>query len=454
MDEDYDVIALGTGLKECILSGLMSSVAKKKILHMDRNPFYGGETASLNLEQLYKKFRGPGVEAPASFGRSREYCVDLCPKFVMACGDLVSILLHTKVTDYLEFQSVAGSFVVQNDKNKLTVHKVPSTPKEAIQSGLLGLLQKKRFKDFIEWVNDYEPAETKTHSGLDLKKQTSAEVFKYWKLEPETIVFTGHALALYLDDSYLNRPAIEMVNRCKLYARSVARYGNSPYIYPKWGLGGLPEGFSRRCAVHGGVYMLNVEEKSNFVEKVLFDDAGRVSGVVSEGKSAKCKQLIADPSYFVGTDKVKAVGEVARCICIMDHPIPNTKDVDSCQIIIPGSDLKRNSDTYISMVSSHHAIAAAGHFVAVISTNVETKNPENEIKEALSLLGAVKEKFFWTSTLYEPVNDPSKDGCYITSSYDATSHFYTSTREVLEVYEKMIGSKLDLSAPPAEEKEA
>lgn len=57
MEEDYDVIALGTGLKECILSGLMSSVAQKKVLHMDRNPFYGGETASLNLEQLYKKFR-------------------------------------------------------------------------------------------------------------------------------------------------------------------------------------------------------------------------------------------------------------------------------------------------------------------------------------------------------------------------------------------------------------
>ena len=57
MEEKYDIIALGTGLKECILSGLMSSVAGKKVLHMDRNSYYGGESASLNLEQLYKKFR-------------------------------------------------------------------------------------------------------------------------------------------------------------------------------------------------------------------------------------------------------------------------------------------------------------------------------------------------------------------------------------------------------------
>ena len=57
MDQEYDVIVCGTGLKECILSGLMS-VSGKKVLHVDRNGYYGGESASLNLEQLYEKFRG------------------------------------------------------------------------------------------------------------------------------------------------------------------------------------------------------------------------------------------------------------------------------------------------------------------------------------------------------------------------------------------------------------
>lgn len=39
---------MGTGLKECILSGLLS-VKGKKVLHVDRNPYYGGDCASLNL---------------------------------------------------------------------------------------------------------------------------------------------------------------------------------------------------------------------------------------------------------------------------------------------------------------------------------------------------------------------------------------------------------------------
>ncbi len=47
----YDVIVLGTGLTECILSGLLS-VEGKKVLHMDRNDYYGGESASLNLTQV------------------------------------------------------------------------------------------------------------------------------------------------------------------------------------------------------------------------------------------------------------------------------------------------------------------------------------------------------------------------------------------------------------------
>jgi len=53
MDEEYDVIVLGTGLKECVLSGLMA-VQGKRVLHLDRNEYYGGDTASLNLTNLWK----------------------------------------------------------------------------------------------------------------------------------------------------------------------------------------------------------------------------------------------------------------------------------------------------------------------------------------------------------------------------------------------------------------
>jgi RAB protein geranylgeranyltransferase component A len=77
-------------------------------------------------------------------------------------------------------------------------------------------------------------------------------------LSDDTVDFIGHALALHRDDRYLNEPAIDTVKRMKLYAESLARFqGGSPYIYPLYGLGELPQGFARLSAVYGGTYMLN-----------------------------------------------------------------------------------------------------------------------------------------------------------------------------------------------------
>jgi Rab GDP dissociation inhibitor len=37
--------------------------------------------------------------------------VDLVPKFIMANGKLVRVLIYTDVTKYLEFKAVDGSYV-------------------------------------------------------------------------------------------------------------------------------------------------------------------------------------------------------------------------------------------------------------------------------------------------------------------------------------------------------
>ena len=55
--EEWDAVVLGTGMKECLLSGLLS-VAGKKVLHLDRNNYYGGASASLDIHQLFSKFAG------------------------------------------------------------------------------------------------------------------------------------------------------------------------------------------------------------------------------------------------------------------------------------------------------------------------------------------------------------------------------------------------------------
>ena len=134
---------------------------------------------------------------------------------------------------------------------------------------------------------------------------------------------------------YLSKPAIETIKRIKLYSESLIRYGKSPYLYPLYGLGELPQGFARLSAIYGGTYMLDKP-----VDEIVMED-GKAVGVRSGEETAKCKFVVCDPSYV--PDKVRQVGKVVRAICILNHPIPNTKDALSCQLIIPQNQVNRKS---------------------------------------------------------------------------------------------------------------
>ncbi|KAF8044196.1 hypothetical protein BT93_A2241 [Corymbia citriodora subsp. variegata] len=412
MDEEYDVVVLGTGLKECILSGLLSVDGLK----------------------LWKRFRG-NDKPPESLGPSKEYNVDMIPKFTMANGALVRVLIHTDVTKYLNFKVVDGSFVY----NKGKIYKVPATDVEALKSPLMGLFEKRRARKFFIYVQDFEESDPKSHEGLDLNKVTAREVISKYGLEDDTIDFIGHALALHIDDSYLDKPAMDFVKRMKLYAESLARFqGGSPYIYPMYGLGELPQAFARLSAVYGGTYMLNKPQC-----KVEFNASGKVIGVSSEGETAKCKKVVCDPSYLPG--KVKKVGKVARAICIMSHPIPDTNDSHSAQVILPQKQLGRKSDMYLFYCSYAHNVAPKGKYIAFVAAEAETDNPQQELKPGIELLGPVDEIFFDIYDRYVPTNNHEVDNCFISTSYDASTHFENTVTDVLAMYSKITGKVLNLS---------
>ncbi len=165
----------------------------------------------------------------------------------------------------------------------------------------------------------------------------------------------------------------------------------------------------------------------------------------------------------VGTDQnylllyqVRKVGKVFRAIAIMSHPIPNTADSHSVQIIIPQKQLGRKSDMqvfcisplvfihywalhlqitlgllvisiivtkecslvharYVFCCSYSHNVASKGKFIAFVSAQAESENPAAELKPGIDLLGPVDELFIDTYDRFEPTNDPSSDNCFIST---------------------------------------
>ncbi|KRX58304.1 Rab GDP dissociation inhibitor alpha [Trichinella sp. T9] len=416
MDEIYDCVILGTGLTECIVSGMLS-VSGKKILHMDRNNYYGGESASITpLEDLFDKFM-PGTKPLESMGRGRDWNVDLIPKFLMANGsELVKLLLSTGVTRYLEFKSIEGSFVYKGGK----VYKVPADEAEALTTSLMGIFEKRRFKKFLVWAQNFDFDNKATWEGLDPYTNTMNDVYRKFDLDENTADFTGHALALYINDN-----------------ASLERYGKSPYLYPLYGLGELPQGFARLSAIYGGTYMLDTP-----VDEIVMEN-GCVIGVRCGNQTVRCRQVYCDPSY--APNLVRHVGKVIRAICLLNHPIPNTNDSKSCQIIIPQRQVGRQHDIYISMVSYTNMVAAKDWYVAIVSTTVETNSPESELLPGLQLLGSITQKFVSISDLMEPINDGRTSQVFISKSYDATSHFKTTCDDVIDIFQRGTGEPFDFS---------
>ncbi|KAJ2158469.1 Rab GDP dissociation inhibitor alpha [Coemansia sp. RSA 552] len=439
MDEEYDVIILGTGLTECMLSGILA-VEGKRVLHMDRNDFYGGECASVNLKQLYEQFRD-GAEPPKELGRERDYLIDLIPKFLMTGEGLIKVLVYTDVVRYLEFRAIATSMVYNGGK----IYKVPSTPGEATLSSLVGVMQKLKARSFFEFLQKWQEAECPAEfQGVNVDEMSMSRLYDHYSLNEDTQEFIGHAMALYLDEHYKAQPARATCDRVIMYANSAARAladsRNSPYIYPQYGLGDLPQAFARLSAVYAGTFMLATP-----VDEIVRED-GKFVGVRSGDKVAKAKQVIGDPSYF--RDSVRKADRVIRAICILKEPIPKT-NADSAQIILPQRQTGRKHDIYVTCLSSDQKICPKGFYVASISTIAETSgDPKEEIALGLKMLGPIEQIFVSVSDVFEPTADGTKDSVFISRSYDATSHFETVYDDVKDMYRRITGKDLVLQKRP------
>ena len=275
------------------------------------------------------------------------------------------------------------------------------------------------------------------------------EVYDKFGLEATTRDFIGHSMALFPTDEYINTAgqAKETVERIKLYANSMARYGKSPFIYPLYGLGELPQGFARLSAIYGGTYMLNTS-----VDEIM-TEGGKVSGIKAtmrergdEGDgmnfTTKTKMIIGDPSYF--PNKVQVVGHLLKAICILNHPLDKTAESDSLQLIIPQSQVGRKHDIYIAMVSSAHNVCPKGYYIAIVSTIAETTaNHHLELQPGLERLGRIEEKFMGPPIpLYQPLESGQNDQIFISNSFDASSHFETVTENVRDIYRRATGEEL------------
>jgi Rab GDP dissociation inhibitor len=284
-----------------------------------------------------------------------------------------------------------------------------------------------------------------------------AQIYSYFKLEAVSINFVSHALAFQADDSHLQRPALPIVMNIKNYARSMLRFkgSTSPFLYPSYGLGGIAESFSRLASIYGSTFITDCDVKS-----LNYGEDGKFTGITFNQAqcgevTATAPQIIGDPSYF-GPEASRVTNQICRSICILSAPIRGA--ANDGQIILPGKNIGKASDVYVSMLSGNQKVCPQGIYLAVMSTvnngrtldasdkKSATAACQREMKVAYGLCGnTILDRFDWVSEERVSVNEAADiaNGVHMTQSFDAATHFQAMMNEIFKVYKNVTGNSLD-----------
>ncbi|CAH8612394.1 unnamed protein product [Dicrocoelium dendriticum] len=177
------------------------------------------------------------------------------------------------------------------------------------------------------------------------------------------------------------------------------------------------------------------------VDEILFED-GKVVGLRSGEETVRCGAIVCSPTY--APDNVRKTGQVIRAICILNHPIEKLPNCLSAQIIIPSYECGRKHDIYVSYLSHTHMVCPEGFFLVLLATTVETDKPHDELKPGIDLLGTVDQVFYSVDDLWAPVDDGRNAKLFVSTSYDASTHFESTFNDVLSLYERITGESFDL----------
>ena len=70
------------------------------------------------------------------------------------------------------------------------------------------MFEKRRFRNFLIYMNEYEADKPATHKGYNLNTMTAQELYTAYGLDAYTQEFIGHAMAMFTSEDYLRKPAV------------------------------------------------------------------------------------------------------------------------------------------------------------------------------------------------------------------------------------------------------
>ncbi|OBZ66646.1 Rab proteins geranylgeranyltransferase component A [Grifola frondosa] len=352
---DFDAVVLGTGLSESITAAALSK-AGFKVAHIDSNQYYGGDDASLTLDELMEwadqRASIPDDKAPSDFlarqrarftsithsstlpTQSRQYSISLAPSIIPSIGPLIDSLIASGVSRYGNFKLLEKVAIYDRPGG---VKSVPGSKEDVFKSKVLSLVDKRRLMRFLMFA----AGEFEGKTELEGKEQLPFLQFLHdvFSLDDQAASAIAYALAFCMSASDTTLPALQ---RIRQYLRSAGRYGASPFLVGHYGgLGEIAQGFCRTSAVKGGTYILGrrissiapfvkQEDSSSSAHETSLRPSRYAVELEDFAEQLNCDLVICSSDYAPPTAvttvppsplNARQVFPVARCVAIIDRPI-------------------------------------------------------------------------------------------------------------------------------------
>ncbi|XP_076164472.1 rab escort protein isoform X2 [Ptiloglossa arizonensis] len=269
----------------------------------------------------------------------RKFNIDLAPKLLFARGELVDLLISSNISRYAEFRAV--SRVATYMDGKLT--QVPCSRADVFANKTVSLVEKRMLMKLLTSCM-LQGADSPEFDGFQDK--TFVEYLNTKNLTPIVQHYIVQTIAMATEKTSCR----DGVNRTKHFLNSLGRYGNTPFLWPMYGSGELPQCFCRLCAVFGGVYCLKRQLDGVVIDK------DKCKAIISGKQRLTLEHLVVGQGHLPPTI-VASEGEqrISRGVFITDRSIMQGEKENLTLLYYPPEEPGQEPITLIELGPSTNA---------------------------------------------------------------------------------------------------
>ncbi|XP_063061665.1 rab proteins geranylgeranyltransferase component A 1 [Engraulis encrasicolus] len=290
-----------------------------------------------------KKKKKKKITYPTLLKEGRRFNIDLVSKLIYSRGSLVDLLIQSKVSRYTEFKIATRVLTYRAGR----VEQVPCSRADVFASKQLTMVEKRMLMKFLTFCMDFESHPEEYQDSAD---SLFSDFLKTKKLTENLQHFVLHSIAMVTKESCRTADGLRATRH---FLQCLGRYGNTPFLFPLYGLGEIPQCFCRMSAVFGGIYCLRHSVAALVVDK----ESNRCKAVIdTHGQRIGCTHFVVEDGFMVDQWKKKKEDQqqrISRAVLITDRSVlPADSDQQISLLTVPPLEAGGPSVRVVELCSS------------------------------------------------------------------------------------------------------